>query len=166
VSLASICRSRLLLSGERYDRAVRRTLTVLVAGIVVTACGGSGVRASDEQKVKQTVIQDMAAVADGDGATACSLATQSGRAQLERAVPGKTCEQIVALFSARLPNSAKDGLRTAHISKVNIRGNTATVPNSAITSTRGDLHGYTDSGPPVALAKQPDGSWKISASRP
>jgi hypothetical protein len=141
---------------------VRAVLAVIVGvvALALTACGGG---ASDEAKIKQTVVRELAAIANGDGATACSLATAAGRAKLERDNPGHTCEQLIRLAATALPESAKEALRAAHVNRVTITGNTATVSDSDITSSKGSLASIFQSGtPPTVLTKQSDGSWKIS----
>jgi hypothetical protein len=134
--------------------------------VALTGCGGGGGGGgSDVTKVKQTLRRELVALATGDGATVCSLATASGRTKLENAVPGASCEHVVQLVAQRLPESVKEGLRTAKIGRVTISGKTATVQDSDITSSKGSLAGFLQPGPgsaPTVLTKQPDGSWKIS----
>jgi hypothetical protein len=135
--------------------------------VALTGCGGGGGGGggSDVTKVKETLRRELAALANGDGATVCSLATASGRTKLENAVPGASCEHVVQLVTQRLPEPVKEGLRTAKIGRVAISGKTATVQDSDITSSKGSLAGFLQPGPgsaPTVLTKQPDGSWKIS----
>jgi hypothetical protein len=133
---------------------------VLLAGSLVAGCGSGS---DDTARVKQTMTRELKSAADGDGATACSLATPSGQAKLARAVPGSTCEQVISLLSQRLPSQVKEGLRSAEIKKVTVNGDTATVQDADITSARGNLGGFLQPGsPPTILTKQPDGTWKIS----
>jgi len=135
-------------------------VTALLVGFLVAGCGGG---TDDVAKVKQTMTRFLAAMADGDGATACSLATASAQAKLERASPGTSCEQDVSILSGRLSSEIKDGLRSAQIKKVTIDRDTATVQDADITSTRGSLTGFLQPGSaPTVLKKQSDGSWKIS----
>jgi hypothetical protein len=134
-----------------------------VVALTIAGCGGQGSGASDVAKVKQTLLREFAAVANGDGATACSLATASGRAKLQSAVPGASCEEVVKVAAQRLPGSVKEGLLTAKVNRVTIRGETATVQDADITSSRGSLAGFLQPGSaPTTLTKQSDGSWKIS----
>jgi hypothetical protein len=105
-------------------------------------------------------MREFTALANGDGATACSLTTAAGRTKLQNAVPGATCAQVVTLVSQRLPPNVKQGLRTARVNKVTINGNTATVQNSDISTGQGSLAGFTSGS--TTLMKQPDGTWLIS----
>jgi hypothetical protein len=137
-------------------------ITALLTGTLVAGCGGGG-GGSDVTNVKQSLTRELAALADGDGATACSLATAAGQARLEQAVSGASCERVVKLLAERLPAQVKAGLRSAQINKVTVNGDTATVQDADITSTRGSLSGFLQPGSaPTVLKKQPDGTWKIS----
>jgi hypothetical protein len=109
------------------------------------------------------MTHELMAVARGDGVTACSLATPTGQARLAKSIPGATCRQVVSLLADRLSPAIKDGLGSAHVTRVTISGDTATVQDSDISSTRGSLAGLLQPGsPPTVLTKQPDGTWKIS----
>jgi hypothetical protein len=136
-------------------------VTVLLAALLIVGCGGGS---DDSANVKKTMTRLYSALASGDGATACSLATPSGRAKLERGVgKGASCVQIVALLGASLPAKIKEGLRSVQVKKVTIHGNTATVQEADVTSTSGSLSGFLRPGsPPTILTKQADGTWKVS----
>jgi hypothetical protein len=134
-----------------------------VLALAALAFAGCGSSVSDATKVKQVLTREMAALAAGDGATACSLATAAGQAKLSRAVPGATCREVIALLASRLPAAIKEGLTSAQITKVTVSGNTATVQDADITSTRGSLSGFLQPrSAPTTFQKQPDGNWKIS----
>jgi hypothetical protein len=146
----------------RHEQLLRvRLVTALLASLLVSGCGGSG--QGDAAKVKQTVRHVLSALADGDGGTVCSLATASGQAKLARAVPGASCERVVDLVSRRLSAQMKEGLHSAQVKKVRISGDTATVQDADITSTRGTLSGFLKPGSgPTVLKRQSDGTWKVS----
>jgi ketosteroid isomerase-like protein len=140
---------------------------ILAAGAaaVVAVMANSGSRGGDGDiaKVKQTLTREMMAVAAGDSATACSLATPAGQARLARAVSGGSCEEVITLVAKHLPPALKAGLESAKVNRVTISGDTATVQDSDITSTRGSLAGFLQPGSaPTVFQKQPDGSWKIA----
>ena len=138
-------------------------IVAVMAGGVVAGCGGTGGGENDVAKVKQTMTRELSALADGDGATVCALATPSGRAKLQNEVPGLSCPQIVTVAAQRLPSAIKQGLRNARVNKVTIHGDTATVQDADITSTQGALTGFLKPGsPPTILQKQSDGTWKIA----
>lgn len=139
-------------------------MTAGVVAIAVAGCGGSASSQSgDVANVKQTIVRELAALANGDGAAACSLATASGRAQVEKAVPGSSCEQVVTIVAQHLPQSVKQGMLSAHVNRVSINGETATVQDADITSSQGSLKPFlTPGSAPTKLVKQSDGSWKIS----
>jgi hypothetical protein len=131
--------------------------------VLVVGCGGGAGVGGDRAKIEQTLQRDFTAIANGDGGTACALATPSGQAKLEKAVPGASCEQIVSLVAQRLPQRIKHALRTAQIKQVTIKGDTATVQDADITSTRGSFRGFLHPGSaPGVLKRQPDGTWKIA----
>jgi hypothetical protein len=143
----------------------------LLAGVIavalsvgVTACGGSGGSSSaDTTAVQRTVTQVLHALASGNGATVCSLATPAGRGTLAKALPHSTCTRVVDLVSAHLSATQKQALGTAKVGKVTINGDHATVPDTSITSAKGSLKGFLQSGAaPTRLTKQSDGSWRIS----
>ena len=78
-------------------------------------------------------------------------------------MPGASCEEVVKLFAQRIPMPLKEGLLTATVKRVTISGNTATVQDADVTSSRGTLAGFFQPGSaPTTLTKQSDGSWKIS----
>jgi hypothetical protein len=131
----------------------------MILPVALAACGS----ASDVQKIKETVTRQLAAIANGDGKTACSLATESGRKQLEGG-GGASCEQVVAFLSRMMAGSLKEGLRTVRIKRVTINGDNATIQDADITSRRGNLVGFTQAGASTqtTLVKQSDGSWKVS----
>ncbi len=127
----------------------------------VAGCGGGG--NPDAAKVRQTVRQALAALADGNGAAFCSLATLAAQAELTRATPGATCPQVVDAISRRLSAEVRLGLRHARVGTVTITGDHASIRAGEITATRGSLAGFLrSSAPPTKLARQPDGSWRIS----
>jgi hypothetical protein len=133
----------------------------LLAVVLAVGCGGGS---DDTAKIKQTIRRELTALADGDGATGCSLATPARQAKLVRALPGAmTCDQVIKAVGQRLPASVKDGLRSAQVKKVTVHGNTATVQDADITSARGNIAAFLQPGsPPTVLTEQPDGTWKIS----
>jgi ketosteroid isomerase-like protein len=134
-----------------------------VVALTIAACGGQSSGSTDVAKVKQTVVRELAALANGDGATACSLATASGRAKVQSAIAGASCEEVVKRFAQQVPQRVKDGMLTAKVKHVTIKGDTATVANADITSSRGTLAGFLQPGSaPTMLTKQADGSWKLS----
>jgi ketosteroid isomerase-like protein len=143
---------------------MRRVWKVLLVAGLLAGCGGSShpaANAADVAKVKQTITRALAAVAAGDGATACSLATPTGQATLQKLVGAASCQAAVATLAAQLPANMKAALRDAKVKKVSISGNTANVNNNDITApqaTIGDLP-----LPPTVLVKQPDGSWKLNS---
>jgi hypothetical protein len=135
----------------------------LLGGLLVVGCGGGGGASADVGKIERTMTREFAAVADGDGAVACGLATPSGRAVLANADPGATCEEVIAFVAARLTPEIRTALHNLAIKKVTITGNTASVADADVTSTRGSLKGFDKPGsPPTILMKQPDGTWKIA----
>jgi hypothetical protein len=134
-------------------------LVVSLAGL--PGCGGS----SDEDDVKATMTDFLGALAKGDGQKACSLADASGRARLVQAAKGQlTCERVIAAVSARLPAEVKSGLENAEVKKVTVNGNTATIKDSDITSSKGNVKSFLSGGTPTKLVKE-DGKWKLSGTR-
>jgi hypothetical protein len=108
--------------------------------------------------------REFIAVANGDGAIVCSLATPAGQARLASAVRGATCPQVIKLVAQRLPLGVKAALLSAKVTRVTVHGNTATVQDADIHTSHGALTGFLRAGSaPTVLTKQPDGSWKISS---
>jgi hypothetical protein len=136
--------------------------TAILIALLAAGCGGG---TDDTAKVKHTMTRFYSSLAAGDGSTACSLATASGRAKLERRAraPAGSCSRIVTFLATSLSQQVKEGLQTASIRKVTVHGRTATVHETDVTSTRGDLRAFLQSGSPATeLTKQSDGSWRIS----
>jgi hypothetical protein len=134
---------------------------VLSAAAVVAGCGSSGT--SDTTKVKQTVKTAFADLANGNGQGFCSLATPAGQKSLAQNLPGSTCAKVLTLVSQHLSAKQKEGLRNATVKAATVKGNTATVKNSDITTGKGSLSGVLgSSSASTTLTKQSDGTWKLS----
>jgi hypothetical protein len=139
-----------------------RALAATAVSLMIASCGGSS-SSNDVAGVQQTVTRVLHALGKEDGTTVCSLATKAGQAVLAKAVPNSTCVQVVDLVSAHLSPAQKAGLESAKVGQVKIDGSHATVPDHAITSSKGSLKGFLEAGSaPTRLTKQADGSWKIS----
>jgi hypothetical protein len=137
-------------------------LTAAVLAGAVAGCGGSS-GSSDATKVKQTVTTAFTDLANGDGQGFCSLATPAGQQSLAKALPGSTCAKVVTLVSQHLSAQQKQALRHTTVKTVTVKGKTASVKNSDITSSSGSLKGILGaSSAPTTLAKQSDGSWKLA----
>ncbi|HEY2260332.1 MAG TPA: hypothetical protein VGH45_11495 [Solirubrobacteraceae bacterium] len=135
-----------------------RVLAVGTVSLSIVGCGGSG----DTSQVQQTVTKVLHALGSGDGATVCSMATRAGQAALANA-GHSSCQRVVGLVSDHLTPAQKAGLQSAKVGKVKIDGSHATVPASAITSSKGSLKGFLQSdSAPTQLTKQSDGTWKLS----
>jgi hypothetical protein len=139
----------------------RRLAAALSVAAIVTGCGGGG-GSSDIANIKQTVKSAFTALATGNGAGFCSLATASGQATLAKTLPGSTCAKVVTLVSEHLSAQQKTGLRNAQVNKVTVSGDHATVKNSDISTSKGTLKGFLSPGAPTMLTKGSDGSWKLS----
>ena len=131
--------------------------------IAVAGCGGGGSRRADAVKVKETVGQALAALANGNGRAFCGLATAGARAELARTTPGASCPQVVRRISDQLSPAVRLGLRHALVGTVTIHGDRASIRPGDITSTRGALKGFLQaSAPPTRLSRQSNGTWKIA----
>src|SRR5947209_19899007 len=130
---------------------------VLVVSLALLGCGGGG---GDEQAVKNTVTQFMSALATGDGAKACSLATAQAQQRLtaQGSGAGGSCPAIITAISKRLPPQIKQGLETAKVKKATVKGDTATVADKDISSSAGNLGPFLGSG--STKLKKENGSWK------
>jgi hypothetical protein len=139
-----------------------RLLGAVALSAVLAACGG-GSSNNDAAQVKQTVTRAFRALATGDGATLCSLATPAGQKTLAAGLPHSTCAAVIKAVSDHLSPQQKAGLESVQIKKVEINGNQATVSDADLTSARGTLKGFINpNSPPTKLTKQSDGSWKLS----
>lgn len=141
-----------------------RLLAAVAVSAALAACGGGGSSSNnDAAQVKQTVSRAFSALATGDGATLCSLATAAGQKELASGLPHSTCAAVVKLVSEHLSPQQKAGLESVQVKNVVINGNQATVSDADLTSARGTLKGFIDpKSPPTKLTKQSDGSWKLS----
>jgi hypothetical protein len=146
--------------------AARRAtpLAALAGALALAACGGGGGHgASDAAKVKQTVQKALAALANHDGAGFCALTTKAAEDELAKTSPGATCTQVVGRISDQLSDDVRVGLRHAQIGKVTFHGDRASIRAGQITATQGTLKGFLQaSAPPTNLARQSDGTWKIT----
>jgi hypothetical protein len=145
------------------SRRLRLTgaLGAAVVAVAVTGCGGGG--SADASQVKRTVQRALAALADGNGPAFCALATAGAQAELARTTPGASCPDVVIRISHQLSPKVKLGLRHAQVGTVTISGDRASIRDGSITSTEGKLTGFLQaSAPPTKLARQSDGTWKIS----
>lgn len=139
-----------------------------MAGVVVAmslvALPGCGSSNSDADAAKDTMKSFLAALATGDGKKACSLADAAGRQRLVAAGRGRaTCEDVIKLIASRLPPKVKEGLENADVKKVTVKGNTATIKDSDIKSSKGDASAFLTGGRPTKLVKE-GGKWKLSGT--
>jgi hypothetical protein len=145
------------------SRRLRLTgaLGAAVLAMLATGCGGGD--SADTTQVKQTVQRALTALADGNGRVFCALATPGAQAELARTTPGASCPDVVIRISHQLSPKVKLGLRHAQVGTVTISGDSASIRDGSITSTEGKLTGFLQaSAPPTKLARQSDGTWKIS----
>ena len=139
----------------RRCRAALLTLCLTLA-----ACGAGS--SADGSHAAQTLTQAFHALATGDGATICALATPAGQRSLASAVPGASCAKVISLVSAHLTASQKAALGSVHIKRVTVTGGEATIRATDIVSTHGSLRGFLSArSAPTRLRKQSDGTWKI-----
>ncbi len=131
--------------------------------VVVAGCGSShsSSNSGDVAKIKSTVTRAFAAIASGDAATACSLATPAGQSTFEKLLGASSCTKAVAEIGSVLTPQMKAALKSAQVKKVSISGNTATIKNSDITAPQANIGALPL--PPTVLVKQPDGSWKLNS---
>jgi hypothetical protein len=134
------------------DRTGSRVRCLVVAALgalalAAPACGGDDDDKSDAEKVKETVTDFYAALADGDGAKACGLVTGSAK---ERVSPGqRSCEDSVSQAADRTDDDLKEALRSIEVRDIRVEGDEATCTATANRIAR------------VELKKQGD-DWKIT----
>jgi Domain of unknown function (DUF4878) len=139
-------------------------LVVAVLAVSLVGLPGCGSSKSDADEAKDTMKAFLSALAKGDGKKACSLADASGRDRLVQAAKGRlSCEGVVKAVAARLPAGTKTGLENAEIKKITVSGNTATIQDTDITSSKGDVSALLSGGRPTKLVKE-GGSWKVSGT--
>lgn len=136
---------------------------VLTLSLLLAACGGaSAVNTADGSQAAKTLTRAFHALATGDGATICALATPAGQRSLAAAVPGSSCAKVVALVSAHLTSAQKAALASVRVKHVAVSGREATIKATDIVSSHGSLSGFLSAkSTPTRLRKQSDGSWKI-----
>lgn len=141
--------------------SLRRLGAVIAISLLLAACGGAA-SSADGTHAAQTLTRAFHALASGDGATICGLATPAGQRALASAVPGASCAKVITLVSAHLTSSQKAALGSILVKNVTVNGREATVKAADIASGRGSLRGFLSSkSAPTRLRKQSDGSWKI-----
>jgi hypothetical protein len=100
-----------------------RLLAAVAAGAVLAAaCGG----ASAAEAVRSTWSDAARAAADGAGTRFCALASATGR----QAIAARTslpCEDSVRLLAGQLTAADRAAIRGAHITGVEVQGDTAVV---------------------------------------
>lgn len=140
---------------------IRLALIAAAAALALAGCGGGS--SGDEQAVKDTVTTFMSALARGDGATACAKATAAAQQRLtaQAAQAGSNCQAIISAIASRLPAPVKQGLETAQVKKVTVKGNTATVSDHDISSKSGNLGPFLGGG--TTTLTKVGGSWKLSS---
>jgi hypothetical protein len=135
--------------------------TLAAVVLSVAGCGAGG--GADAAAVKRTVQRALTALADGDGAAFCALATPSARAELRRTTPGATCPEVVRRISEQLTPPITLALRHARVGAVTLRGNRASIRAGQITSAQGSLKGFLQAAaPPTTLVRQANGTWRIT----
>ncbi|MDQ6836270.1 MAG: hypothetical protein M3016_08800 [Actinomycetota bacterium] len=143
----------------------RGRLGALALCLVLAACGSnsSPSASQDVAQVKATLTRAFRALAAGDGATVCSLATPQGRKSLATALPHSSCVRVIMVVAAHLRPPQKAALSSLQVKKATVSGRHAIVKDSDLSSARGSLKGFIRAtAPPTQLTKQADGSWKIS----
>ncbi len=139
---------------------LRRCGAVLTLSLLLAACGAGS--SADGSHAAQTLTRAFHALASGDGATICGLATPAGQRSLASAVPGTSCANVIKLVSAHLTPAQKAALGSVHVKNVSVTGREATIKAADIVSRRGSLRGFLSvKSPPTRLRKQTDGTWKI-----
>jgi hypothetical protein len=140
-------------------------MPVLVLALALAGCGSSG--SGDEVAVKATTVKFLGYLAQGNGPSACKLVTPHGQASLAAQVAAATqskqalsCEQIVTNLSQLLPAAVRSGLLSAQVKRVTVQGTTASVQDSDITSTTGNLSAFLKGGQATRLRKV-NGVWQI-----
>lgn len=123
-------------------------VVAIVVGLSIAGCGGS----SDSEKAGNAVESYLAAIAQGEGTTACDLLSTTAQGEAVAAArsagfAAATCEQAVKAMSAGLETRDRSLLRLATISDVTIDGDTA--------------EARVEGGDAVTLEKTGD-AWKIS----
>lgn len=136
----------------------------VAVGVLAAGCGtGDGASPADVAAVKSTVQRALADLARGDGRGFCSLATRAGQAKVAASATGYDCPRLVHAVAGHLSDEHRLALLHVRVTRVAVRGAKATVSDADITTTQGSLTGYLDDGGrPTTLARQPDGSWKIT----
>lgn len=138
-------------------------LCVWVAvGPVAMGCASE----SDTDQVRDTVVATAKAIADGDEEKACSyLAGPAQQELIVKAAPLglRTCVDIVRTISVVLGPEEQDILSDARVGQVELRGDRAEVPDSAVRSSEGKVIQEVlpyENPAPIVLRKI-DGTWLI-----
>lgn len=159
--------SRLSRRRTRQPRAAALVAVLAVAlAVPLAGCGGSG--GGDQLAIKQTLQQFLAAIGRGDGSTACSHVTPAGQQALATQIAAITksdrvvsCQLIITELGRLLPAPVRIGLAHARIDRVTVNGKTASVKDSDIHATQGDLSAFLQGSPATRLQKIA-GVWLIT----
>lgn len=148
------------MSGARGRLIGAVALCALAAG-----CGSSEPAPSQRAAaaVRQTVRAALIDVARDDGRAFCGRLTPHARARLGRILYGYDCARLATMIGQHLWPAARTGLLHARVTRVAVRGATATVGSGAIVATSGALTGLLDDGgTPTRLVREHDGRWRIA----
>lgn len=140
-------------------RILKMIVLMLAAMALLSACGGddggdsgsgdgsesSGVSGSPDEAVKEFLL----AIAEGDGAKACSYASKKA---LEQIPEGSTCEETLAAESGEITDEARDRVEQSTYEVTNESDSSATVE---VTGPDGDSTSFE-------LVVE-DGTWKIES---
>ncbi len=121
----------------------RKALAVAVAASTLAACGGSSKSHSASTSATVTTPVDAStpvaalktyqnALADGDGAAACSVLTPAVQKRALAAAPqsginAPDCKSLFSQIAGHLSPAQRKQIRKLQVSKLAIHGNTATV---------------------------------------
>ena len=138
-------------------------LVAVFAVVALAGCSSSSSPPDDTTKIKQTLVGEFADMAHGNGDSACKRMTSDEQRKIaDQWKQGSTCPDAIKSVSENLTDDVKKGMLSVKVNKVTINGNTATVANSDISSSEGDVSSLLTDSEPTEFTKQSNGDWLIS----
>jgi hypothetical protein len=134
---------------------VRKTTAVFLSSVVCLLSSGCGDNGSPQEEVTKSVRNWTAALSEGDGDSACTLMTDSGRIELARfaqsfahTAPTADCQTNVKRFTRKLSPQVQRQTLDADVDDVKVDGSVAIVR-------------MADGGPTEIRLRKEGGEWRV-----
>jgi hypothetical protein len=144
---------------RRMTSTRARTISAAVAAIALTAPAAAQA-ANGSHPAAQSLEAFLHAVGRADGKTACRYLTTEGKAQFTSG--WMPCQRAVAFIYANMTPSERKVLLTSYVTKVTVRGNTATIADKDTRYRQGKPgENMEDEDPGPAVMVKRNGRWLL-----